>query len=230
MSYKKLLNPLLATDSYKHSHHGFLPDDTTLIYSHLTPRGNQRFLYNYPDHDGKVVVFGISYLLQKLEEHWFKGFFNRKWSKIEKETLDVLGHHLGFTKADLSKFKQLHELGYLPLEISAIDEGECVNVGVPILTVHNTHTDFPWLTNFIESFILNTLYPAITAATITREFAKLRDKYFDITVSDQSLKGFHLHNFSYRGCMGHEVAGIIGAAHNLFTKITPLVITSTWIT
>ena len=56
---KKLLNPLFATDSYKHSHHGFVPQGTTLLYSHLTPRGNKRFLNNYPNHDGKVVVFGI---------------------------------------------------------------------------------------------------------------------------------------------------------------------------
>ena len=59
---KKLLNPLFATDSYKHSHHGFVPAGTTLLYSHLTPRGNKRFLNNYPDHDGKIVVYGISYL------------------------------------------------------------------------------------------------------------------------------------------------------------------------
>lgn len=214
---KKLLNPLFATDSYKHSHHGFVPKGTTLLYSHLTPRGNKRFLNNYPSHDGKIVVFGIKYLIEELNYRWEKGFFKRKWKKIERETLQVLGHHLSFTEASLVKFKKLHELGYLPLEIKAIQEGSLVNTGVPILTVSNTIPEYYWLTNFIESYILNTLCPAMTAATITREFAKLRDQYFDLTVEDQTFKGFHLHNFSYRGCHGHEVAGVIGAAHNLFT-------------
>ena len=214
---KKLLNPLFATDSYKHSHHGFVPDGTSLLYSHLTPRGNKRFLNNYPDHDDKIVVYGIRYLIEKLQYRWKKGFFDRKWKKIEKESLQVLGHHLGFTETDLVKFKKLHELGYLPLQIKAIKEGSLVDSGVPILTVVNTLPEYFWLTNFIESYILNTLCPAMTAATITREFAKLRDEYFDLTVEDQSFKGFHLHNFSYRGCHGHEVAGLIGSAHNLFT-------------
>lgn len=214
---KKLLNPLFATDSYKHSHHAFVPDGTSLLYSHLTPRGNKRFLNNYPDHDDKIVIYGIRYLIEELQYRWKKGFFDRKWKKIEKESLQVLGHHLGFTEADLVKFKKLHELGYLPLQIKAIKEGSLVNTGVPILTVVNTLPEYFWLTNFIESYILNTLCPAMTAATITREFAKLRDQYFDMTVEDQTYKGFHLHNFSYRGCHGHEVAGLIGSAHNLFT-------------
>ena len=214
---KKLLNPLFATDSYKHSHHAFVPDGTSLLYSHLTPRGNKRFLNNYPDHDDKIVVYGIRYLIEELQYRWKKGFFDRKWKKIEKESLQVLGHHLGFTETDLVKFKKLHELGYLPLQIKAIKEGSLVNTGVPILTVVNTLPEYFWLTNFIESYILNTLCPAMTAATITREFAKLRDQYFDMTVEDQTYKGFHLHNFSYRGCHGHEVAGLIGSAHNLFT-------------
>lgn len=217
MKRKKLLNPLFATDSYKHSHFGAVPEGTTLMYSHLTPRDNKRLLNDFPDHDGKVVIFGIQYLIQELLHRWDKGFFNRKWKKIEKETLEVLGHHLGFTKNDLVKFKELHELGYLPLTIKSIQEGELVNVGIPILTISNNHINFYWLTNFIESYILNTLYPALNAATITREFAKLRDQYYDLTVSDHSGKGFHLHNFSYRGCQSHESSAVIGAAHNLFT-------------
>ena len=217
MKRKKLLNPLFATDSYKHSHFGAVPEGTTLMYSHLTPRDNKRLLNDFPDHDGKVVIFGIQYLIQELLHRWDKGFFNRKWKKIEKETLEVLGHHLGFTKTDLVKFKELHDLGYLPLIIKSIQEGEVVDIGIPILTVQNIDERFFWLTNFIESYILNTLYPALNAATITREFAKLRDQYFDLTVSDHSAKGFHLHNFSYRGCQNHESAALIGAAHNLFT-------------
>ena len=148
---KKLLNPLFATDSYKHSHHGFVPDGTSLLYSHLTPRDNKRFLNNYPNHDGKIVVYGIRYLIEELQYRWKKGFFNRKWKKVEKETLQVLGHHLGFTETDLVKFKKLHELGYLPLQIKAIKEGSLVDSGVPILTVVNTLPEYFWLTNFIES-------------------------------------------------------------------------------
>lgn len=220
MKSNKFINPLFLSDSYKHSHFHATPEHTTKMYSHFTLRDNERFLKDFSNHDGKVVVFGIKYFLKQLEYVWNEGFFKRDWEEVVQESLKILNPHIGTTIQDMKKFEDLHKLGYLPLHIKSIEEGELLNVGVPLLTITNTDDRFYWLTNFIESFILNTLYPALNAATITREFAKARDAHFDLTVSDQSGKGFHLHNFSFRGCRGIEDASVIGMTHNLFTQGT----------
>lgn len=216
----KTLNPILATDSYKLSHKGQLPPNTTKMYSHLTPRFVKYLKQKFPDMDDKVIVYGIQSTITLITENWENNFFKQDWGIIEKETLHVLTPHLGWSSKDLQHFKELHELGYLPLEFKALPEGSHVEINIPVLTIQNTHDDYAWLVNFIEPPLLNTIFKPMTVATLGLELAKLRNYYFNLTVEDQSGIDFALHDFSYRGQSGHESAAHTSSAYLLYTKGT----------
>ena len=214
------VNPIISNDSYKLSHFDQVPGECTQIYSHLTPRFVKYLKAKFPTMEDKVIVFGIQMTIKVLQERWQEGFFDLPWEKISEKTLKVLTGFIGYTEQDLDRFKKLHELGYLPLKFKALPEGSWVNKNIPVLIVTNTHKDFYWLPNFMEPPILNTIYKPMTVATLSLELARLRDKYFDLTVEDQSGKDFALHDFSYRGQSGHESAAQTIAAYLLYTKGT----------
>lgn len=214
------MNPILANDSYKLSHKGQLPDGTTRIYSHLTPRFVKYLKAKFPTMDEKVIVYGLQAVVDIVTKRWDEHFFKRPWEEVCKEALEVLTPFLGYTADDLSHFKDLHELGYLPLEFKGLPEGSHVEINLPVLTVSNTHDDFPWLTNFVEPSILQHIFKPMTVATLGLELAKLRDFWWDKTVSDQSLKGFALHDFSYRGQAGHESGALTISGYLLYTQGT----------
>ncbi len=219
----KLNNPILQTDSYKYSHHQQTVPGTTKTYSHLTPRSTKRLQKNIPTLDNKIVSFGLQYTVKHLLDEWNTYFFNLPWEEVNTTVLDVLAPHIGFTAANMEKFKALHTLGYLPLEIKGIPEGDRVSAGIPLLTITNTHDDFDWLPNFLESKILNTSYIPFTVATLAYELAKLRDKYWNISVDSEAGKEFALHDFHFRGAHTSYAAAISSMAYTLITKGTDTV-------
>lgn len=219
----KLYNPVLSTDSYKFSHVGQVPLGTTKTYSHLTPRSTKRLQKNIPTLDNKIVSFGLQYTVKHLLDEWNTYFFNLPWEEVNATVLDVLAPHIGFTTANMEKFKALHTLGYLPLEIKGIPEGDRVSAGIPLLTITNTHDDFDWLPNFLESKILNTSYIPFTVATLAYELAKLRDEYWNISVDSEAGKEFALHDFHFRGAHTSYAAAISSMAYTLITKGTDTV-------
>ena len=122
--------------------------------------------------------------------------------------------------SDLKHFEELHDLGYLPLRVKALPEGSTVNTNIPVLTVVNTHKNFSWLTNYIESVLSSELWKPMTVATFAREFDKLVRHWFDKTVSDQTFRHFAIHDFSYRGHGTHRESAMCGAAPLLFSNGT----------
>lgn len=216
-----LSNPALFADSYKLSHKAMEPEGTEVIYSNFTPRFNKYFKALYPDHDGKTVVFGIyPFLLEFLVESWNEGFFNRPKEEVLEEIREVCYPYVGMDTKDLKHFEDLHDLGYLPLRVKALPEGSTVNTNIPVLTVVNTHKNFSWLTNYIESVLSSELWKPMTVATFAREFNILADYWFDKTVEDQTFRKFAIHDFSYRGHGTHRESAICGAAPLLFSNGT----------
>ena len=216
-----LSNPALFADSYKLSHKAMEPEGTEVIYSNFTPRFNKYFKALYPDHDGKTVVFGIyPFLLEFLVESWNEGFFNRPKEEVLEEIREVCYPYVGMDTKDLKHFEDLHDLGYLPLRVKALPEGSTVNTNIPVLTVVNTHKNFSWLTNYIESVLSSELWKPMTVATFAREFDKLVRHWFDKTVSDQTFRHFAIHDFSYRGHGTHRESAMCGAAPLLFSNGT----------
>ena len=216
-----LSNPALFADSYKLSHKAMEPEGTEIIYSNFTPRFNKYFKELYPNHDGKTVVFGIyPFLLDFLVDYWEKGFFKRPKEEVLEEIREVCYPYVGMDTKDLKHFEDLHDLGHLPLRVKALPEGSTVNTNIPVLTVVNTHKNFSWLTNYIESVLSSELWKPMTVATFAREFNTLADYWFDKTVEDQTFRKFAIHDFSYRGHGTHRESAICGAAPLLFSNGT----------
>ena len=207
-------NPLFAIDFYKVDHRRQYPEGTTEIYSNFTPRYVKRNHSMMSDFDDKVVMFGLqSFIKDYLMEQWKFLFFERDKRHVIDEYKDLIQDALGVEDFDCSHLEALHDLGYLPIRIKAINEGFRVPIGVPVLTIVNTHPDFFWLTNYLETIISASLWKAITSATIAFEYKRLLTKYAKLTGSDESFVDFQAHDFSFRGMSGWQDATLSGAAH-----------------
>ena len=223
----KFKTPALGfTDSYKLSHDGFTPDDLTEVFSNGTPRFFHYFKDKYPDFEGRFVTFGTQYMVRYVKD-LFDGFFKQDKEREINRLKRVFTRYIGLN--DYSRFEQLHDLGYLPIEIKALPEGSIVNIGVPIFTIRNTHPDFDWLTNYLETLLSMLIWKPLTIANIAREFHKLSIRFADETCDDRSHIMFQNHDFSERGQDGPDADEAIGMAwltHSFGTDNTPGVFAS----
>jgi nicotinamide phosphoribosyltransferase len=106
-------------------------------------------------------------------------------------------------------------LGYLPILIKALPEGSAVNMKVPLFTIVNTHDNFAWLTNYLETVISCSMWKPCFVATLIKEYRRLVNQYADATVGNRDHTVFQLHNFAARGCNSREDSAISGAAFAL---------------
>ena len=208
-----IINPLTAIDFYKADHRNQYPKGTTEVYSNLTPR-SRRLANVLDDFDDQVVVFGLQYFIKHfLQQSWYQYFFNQPKDKVVKAYQRRMDNALGKGAITVEHIEALHDLGYLPLKIKSIAEGERVSIGVPILTVVNTHPDFFWLTNYIETVMSCYLWKPMTAATTAFEYKRLLTKMALKTGSDLDFIPFQAHDFSFRGLSSLQDSGATGAAH-----------------
>ena len=207
------MNPLLQVDIYKVSHEAFMPKGTTKIYSNFTARSNKHLNVNKERYDGKVVNFGLQHF---IKDFLIKSFNEEFFAKPKEEVIGyfkrVMDAHLGKDSVDLTRFNSLHDLGYLPIEIKALPEGSLVDIKVPLLTITNTHPDYAWLTNYLETVLSQELWKPITIATIIREYRKLGNEYALKTTGSIAGTEFQFHDFSARGMSGRYDSSINGAA------------------
>lgn|SRR5690554_2036391 len=214
---KLVIPPLLATDSYKVSHKGFMVEGTTKIYSNLTPRSLKR-LAKSSLFDGKIVVFGISMMVQELDYWWQNHFFNLSKEEAIANAARILKAYIGHD--DNHHFEQLHDLGYLPIEIKSLPEGALINERVPVFTFFNTHPDFAWLTNYLETFLSAEVWKPMTVATIARQYRMLANHWALATTGSLDGTEFQVHDFSYRGMSNSLDAARCGAGFLLSTNGT----------
>jgi len=160
------------------------------------------------------VVFGIqAFIKQHLQIEWETMFFARNCNEVVHEYKNLIEQALGIDNFDCSHIEALHDLGYLPIKIKALNEGFRVPIGVPVLTIVNTHPDFFWLTNYLETIISASLWKPMTCATIAFEMKRLLTDFAKKTGTDESFVPFQAHDFSFRGMSGWDDASICGAAH-----------------
>lgn len=207
-------NPLFAIDFYKVDHRRQYPEGTTQIYSNFTPRYVKSCHSLLSDYDNQVVVFGIqAFIKEHLINHWNNFFFNLSKSAAINEYKKLIEQALNIDDFDCSHIEALHDLGYLPIKIKALSEGFRVPIGVPMLTIVNTHPEFYWLTNYLETVLSASLWKPMTSATIAFEFKRLLMEYAKKTGADESFVPFQAHDFSFRGMSGWQDASASGAAH-----------------
>lgn len=198
-----------GTDSYKLGHPDQYPPGTEYVLSNITARATR-----LPG-VAHAVVFGI----QAFIIDWLVLAFEDFLAADEDEAMAQIAHRVGPFTAEgatfVERMRALHRLGYLPLEVKALPEGAIVPLRVPFLTVQNTHPDFFWLPNFIESVMSAALWHPITSATQAHHLRQMLNERADVAGMDRSFVDFQGHDFSFRGLEGIEAAKASGAAHLL---------------
>ena len=203
------MNPLLLTDGYKTGHHQQYPKGTTLVYSNFTPRSNKYA----PNGCDQVVSFGQQMVVQQIHEAFQNEFFIKPKDEVCGEMKRELSMYLG-TDYDVSHFEALHDLGYLPIHVKAIEEGTLVPIKVPVLTIYNTHPDFYWVTNYLETIISNLLWKPMTSATIAHTYRKVLTKWQEKTDAERGwFIDWQGHDFSMRGMDSVEATISSGLGH-----------------
>ena len=219
------MNPMLITDAYKLSHRDQYPKGTQYIVSNFTPRTSRSKEMN------NVVVFGVQNLVCQIQSTWTQYFFQQKKEDVVQEYKKTISKFMGVPEeeVEVQHIESLHDLQYLPIEILSLPEGTVVNIGTPILLIRNTHPDFFWITNYLETWISHTLWGTCTSATIAYEFRKLLNSYAEETSSNLDFVQWQGHDFSMRGMWGFEAAAASGAAHLLSFSGTDTIPAVKWI-
>jgi len=209
------LNPLHAVDFYKTNRIAFHEEGTDLLYENFTPRST-KYLPKIEGLDDKIVIFGLQYFLKWfLIDLWNDEFFNKPKDVVIKRYKRRMDTSLGVGIVDTKHIEDLHDLGYLPLEIKALPEGSKINAGVPFFTLQETVKGYFWLVNYVEDALSNSVWKASTSATIARRYKNVGLKYALETGVDPSVVNYQFHDFQLRGSGGMQDACLSGAGHLL---------------
>lgn len=208
------INPIFLKDYYKTSHVDMYPQGTTLIFNNFTPR---KSLMKGVNHS---VFFGLQYFIKHYLNEQFKDFFDTRSSGANELSYRLFMADTLGTNQVFYHINALEKLGYLPIAIYALPELSVVPCGVPAMVMFNTHPDFYWLPNMLETLLSCTLWQPCTSATIAREFRLLLDKYAEDTSDIPEFVDYQAHDFSMRGMSSVESACLSGMAHLQYFKGT----------
>ena len=195
-------NIILMTDSYKVSHFVQYPPKTELVYSYFESRGGK-----FPE----VLFFGLQYIIKR--------YFVGKVVTAEKirEAEAYFNLHFGstrnFNRAGWEYILEKYD-GHLPISIHAVREGSIVPTHNVLFTCENTDPNCYWLTNFLETLLVQVWYPC-TVATNSRAQRLLIEQWLKETGCEdiEASADFKLHDFGFRGVSSVETSAIGGLAH-----------------
>lgn len=205
MSTKKI-NPMLLIDFYKAVHAEMLPKGITKSVSYFTPRMSRVNRWD------KVVMFGLQgFIKTYLIDYFNDEFFGRPFDEVIEDYKRIMDNALGSEAYKIEKVEDLHHLGYLPIEIVALPEGTLVPMHVPMFGITNTHPDFAWLPQSLESLISAESWHPMIAATVGYTYRQIVNEYYDKTCDDNIPRARALGAFDFRGEESVESAVKAGA-------------------
>uniref|UniRef100_A0A4W3JBC5 Nicotinamide phosphoribosyltransferase n=1 Tax=Callorhinchus milii TaxID=7868 RepID=A0A4W3JBC5_CALMI len=209
-----LLSPFGKVTHYKQ-----YPPNTTKVYSYFECREKRpEEMKNKKVKYDETVFYGLQYILKK----YLAGTVVTR-EKIQ-EAKEVYKEHFQydvFNESGWNYILEKHE-GYLPVEIKAVPEGSVIPRGNVLFTVENTDPECYWLTNWVETCLVQTWYP-ISVATNSREQKKILARYLLKTSGTLEGLEYKLHDFGYRGVSSQETAGIGASSHLVNFKGTDTV-------
>jgi nicotinamide phosphoribosyltransferase len=155
--------------------------------------------------------------LQGFIKEYFINYFNEyffKKSEVEvvNEYIRIISNTMPNTPFDSQRVGNLHKLGYLPVEIIALPEGTKVPMRVPMFGITNTHPDFAWLPQMLESLISAELWHVMLCATVANTYRNIVNKYADISCDDNVCRARLLGDFDFRGDQGYIEATRVASA------------------
>ena len=172
MDFRRMV--MLYSDSYKQCHPKMYPDNQEYLVSYLTPR--KAMNKDFP----KMVVYGVQPFIVDMMDA-FDTFFATDLDWVMYDYDHYIDAHLGLGNVARDHIVELHELGYLPLEIRALPEGTVVDMGVPIVEMRNTHPRFAWLVQWVECLLQTEVWPMCAYATVGYEYHKVAEKWYSKT-------------------------------------------------
>lgn len=192
------MNLLLLTDSYKITHWKQYPPKTTNVYSYFESRGGMF---------DSTVFFGLQYFLKK----YLEGPVITKEDIDEAERLTTMHFNKNLFNREGWEYIVSAWGGKLPVRIMAVPEGTVVPTGNVMMTIENMDVKCHWLTNYLETLLVQVWYPT-TVCTLSYRIKKMMLRYLKDT-GDPSTVDFMLHDFGFRGVSSVESAGIGGVSH-----------------
>jgi nicotinamide phosphoribosyltransferase len=185
---------MLLIDFYKAVHAEMLPKNITKSVSYFTPRMSRVKRWD------KVVMFGLQgFIKTYLIDYFNEEFFDKPFEEIIYEYKRIMDASLGKDAYKIDKIESLHKLGYLPIEIVALPEGTIVPMHVPMFGITNTHKDFAWLPQSLESLISAEMWHPMLAATVGMTYRGIVNHYYDLTCEDNIPRSKALGAFDFRG-------------------------------
>jgi nicotinamide phosphoribosyltransferase len=203
--------PHLSFDGYKCDHRRQYPENSLLVFSNMTARGTRVKGLN------KVIFFLLqAFIKEHLIQEWGDEFFAKDVEKVVADYNRRLKNYLGPNGVGEQHIRDLHALGYLPLQIWALPEGSAVDLRVPMFVMWNTDDKFFWLTNAIETIISANLWGGCTSATTAVMYRQILNEWANKTNPEMiDFVPWQGHDFSFRGHFGFDAAIKSGAAHLL---------------
>ncbi|QXV81771.1 nicotinamide phosphoribosyltransferase [Escherichia phage JohannRWettstein] len=191
----------LNADAYKSGHVYQYPSATEYLMFNLTPRSDKWF--NSPLAIDGVVAFGIQrFVKDYLIDHWNATFFERDKKEAIDEILEVMNGVLGKDAIGREHWEALHDLGYLPVEVYAVEEGTVVPMRVPMIVFQNTVSGFHWVAGYLEDAFSAEIWKACTIATIALHYKRICKKWADLTCDNDLHLPYQCHDFAMRGMSG----------------------------
>ena len=194
MNYKN--NIILNTDSYKSSHYLQYPPKSEYVSSYIEARGGE---YD------KTLFFGL--------QAFIKAYLLTPFTQEDIDEAIMTAHGVPFNKEGWQYILETYN-GYLPLKISAVQEGMLVPLKSPLVQVVNTDPKVPWLTSYIETALLRAVWFPTTVATVSYRIKQIIKSYLEATSDNvEAVLPFKLHDFGARGTSSEESAMLGGMAH-----------------
>lgn len=204
----KRTSMILMSDFYKQSHAEQYPEGITKLISYATARMSRMPAEMCGD---KLTVFGIqAYVKDFLIERFNDTFFNVPLEEAMAEYNEIIGETFPIKYVNTGKFEALHKLGYLPIEIGCLAEGTRVPIRsafelpegqcqVPFMYIINTHPDFAWLTEFLESVTSSEVWYPMAIANQAYYYRQIVNKWYGATGCDRDTRKSAISEFGFRG-------------------------------
>lgn len=188
-------NPLILTDFYKACHHAQFSEDLEYSTSYYTPR-----MTRIEEQDTVVMALLQSFLQEYFIETFDEEFFEKDKQSMLSDYGLLLTATIGSKVSNdaVKRVSELHDLGYLPIKVSALPEGTLVPIKVPMFEITNTHPRFAWLVNALETLMSTSLWHGMVSATVGYQYRQVANKWYKKTV-DNANPNSAIGDFSLRG-------------------------------
>lgn len=211
----KRTSMILMSDFYKQAHAEQYPEGITKLISYATARMTRIPKEMCGD---KLTVFGIqAYVKDFLIERFNETFFNVPLEEAMAEYNEIIGPTFPIQYVNTGKFEALHKLGYLPVEVGCLAEGTRVPIRsafelpegqcqVPFMYIINTHPDFPWITEFLESVTSSEVWYPMAIANQAYYYRQIVNKWYGVTGCADAVRKSAISEFGFRGGKSSDAA------------------------